>query len=137
MARKKTQTQALPVEPSELELQILGVLWQKKACTAREVLENLSDGKKRAYTTVLSAMQVMHRKGLIGQTGERQKLAHVYCASVSRRQVMKPRLRGMVQKVFGGSGFEAAMQLMKESDVTAEQLDEMAAWIEKTRKKKK
>ena len=123
-------------EPSELELQILGVLWQKKTCTAREVLRSLTDGKERAYTTVLSTMQGMHRKGLIDVTGEKQKLAHIYKPLVTRRQIVRPKLRNLVQRVFGGSGFQAAMGLMKESDLSAEELDEMAAWLKKKRKKK-
>ncbi|QQE10709.1 BlaI/MecI/CopY family transcriptional regulator [Planctomycetota bacterium] len=124
-------------EPSEFELQILSIFWDHGKCTAREVLEHLDDGKDRAYTSVLSVMQVMQKKGLIDLTGQRKKLAYVYHAKVTRRQIMGPRLKGLVQKVFGGSSFEAAMQLMNANDVSNDELDEMEAWIKSTRKTKK
>jgi predicted transcriptional regulator len=51
-------------QPAEFELQVLGVLWEHGPSTVREVLERLPDGKPRAYTSVLSVMQVMQKKGL-------------------------------------------------------------------------
>ena len=53
-----------PQRPSDLELQVLAVLWRRGPSTAREVMEALPDGKHRAYTTVLSVMQVMEKKEL-------------------------------------------------------------------------
>ena len=53
------------VKPSDLEMQVLSVLWERGPSTAREVLEAMPDGKKRAYTSVLSVMQVMEKKGLL------------------------------------------------------------------------
>ena len=88
------------VEPSELEMQVLGILWERGPCTARQVLDNLRDGKTRAYTTILTVMQVMHRKGLISRMpGE--GLAHVYKHAVTRKQVFKPFFGKLVSKVFG------------------------------------
>ena len=55
---KKTDSR----QPSELELQVLNVLWEKTKGTVREVMEALPDGKQRAYTTVLSVMQLMEKK---------------------------------------------------------------------------
>ena len=46
-------------KPSDFELQILSVLRASAPLTVREVRERLGDGKKRAYTSVLSVMQVM------------------------------------------------------------------------------
>ncbi len=50
-------------EPSRLEMQVLSVLWQRGASSVREVLAVMPDGKARAYTTILSVMQVMEKKG--------------------------------------------------------------------------
>ena len=58
-------------QPAEFELQVLGVLWEHGPSTVREVLERLPDGKPRAYTSVLSVMQVMQKKGLLA--AKRQK----------------------------------------------------------------
>ena len=47
------------VKPSDLEMQILSVLWENGPLTVREVLKMMPDKKERAYTSVLSVMQVM------------------------------------------------------------------------------
>ncbi|MCA9092782.1 MAG: BlaI/MecI/CopY family transcriptional regulator, partial [Planctomycetaceae bacterium] len=67
MPPKKTPPQKNPrgKKPSDLELQILHVLWQAGPSTVRDVLEKLPDQKKRAYTSVLSVMQVMQKKGFL------------------------------------------------------------------------
>lgn len=109
-----------PAKPSELEMQVLAVLWDRGPSTARHVLEALPDGKARAYTTVLTVLQVMEKKGLVSHT--RSGTAHVYQPAVSKRQVLRPMLRGLVQRVFGGSTSAAVQQLLSETDVSADEL---------------
>jgi len=88
-------------KPSDVELQVLSLLWREGPLTARQVLERLPDGKERAYTTVLTTLQVMEKKKLV--THERNGVAHVYSAIVKQNQVLRPLLRGLIDKVFGGS----------------------------------
>src|SRR5688572_10328806 len=97
-------------KPSELELQVLGMLWEKGPLTARAVLEALPDGRRRAYTTVLTVLQVMEKKGLL--TRKVDEVAHVWRPAVSRRQIMGPMLRGLVRNVFGGRPSQALQQLL-------------------------
>ena len=52
-------------QPSNLEMQILSVLWENGPCTVRDILDKIPDGKKRAYTTVLTMMQIMEKKKLV------------------------------------------------------------------------
>src|SRR5438105_7232753 len=85
--------------PSEFELQILGTLWESGPATVRQVMERLFDGKDRAYTSVLSVMQVMQKKGLLGLEKERDGLAHIFKPLVSREEIVRPLLRGLVSKV--------------------------------------
>ena len=78
--------------PSEMELQILAVLWEHGPSTVRAIRQLLPDGKNRAYTTVLTLVQIMEKKGLVGHTSQGQ--AHVYRPLVARRQsggVLGPR----------------------------------------------
>lgn len=107
-------------QPSELELQVLSVFWEKGPLTVRQLLEQLPDGKKRAYTTVLTVVQVMEKKGLV--THEREGVAHVYRAAVGRRQVMRPLMKRMLQNVFGGKASLAVQYLLNEAEVSPEEL---------------
>jgi BlaI family transcriptional regulator, penicillinase repressor len=114
-------------KPSDLELQVLSVLWERGPSTVRCVLEALPDGKARAYTTVLTVLQVMEKKGLLTHT--REGMAHVYKPTVDRRRVAGPLLRGLVQRVFGGSPAAAVQQLLRETDVSEEELAKMRSLL--------
>ena len=113
-------------EPSKLEMQVLSLLWQRGPLTARDILEALPDGKARAYTTVLSIMQVMEKKGLLSHTT--QGNTHLYKATVSRDEVAGPVLRGLVRQVFGGPA-TALQHLLSEKEVSRGELDEIKRLI--------
>lgn len=121
MAKKKP----VIVEPAEFELQVLGTLWEHGPGTVRQVMERLSDGKDRAYTSVLSVMQVMHKKGLLEVADERDGLAHIFRPLVTREQVAVPLLRGLVTKIFGGSTRTALQHLLNAEVVDRQEIDEM------------
>ena len=93
-------------EPSRLEMQVLSVLWQRGASTVREVMEVMPDRKARAYSTILSVMQVMEKKGLLSHVTEGN--THVYQARVSRQKVTGP-----------------LQHLLAEQKVSREELDEI------------
>ena len=114
-------------EPSKLEMQVLSVLWQRGASTVREVLEAMPDGKARAYTTILSVLQVMEKKRLVSHIS--QGNIHVYEARVSRERVTGPLLRELVRDVFGGSPASAMQQLLAGNEVAREELDEIKRLI--------
>ena len=111
------------VQPSELELQVLAMLWREGPQTVRQVRENLPDGKDRAYTTVLTVLQVMEKKGLVdhGKVGN----VHLYRPLVTRQQVLGPMFRTMVRNVFGGRPAEAMAHLIEDQSFSEEELVEV------------
>ena len=113
------------VRPSDLELQILGLLWREGPMTARRVLETIPDGKQRAYTSVLSVLQVMEKKGLIEHERPETGLAYVFRAAADRREILGPLLRRMVRSVFGGDPATAVQQLLSETAVDRGQIREI------------
>jgi BlaI family transcriptional regulator, penicillinase repressor len=116
------------VRPSELELQVLGVLWDRGPSPVRAVLEAMPDGKDRAYTTILSVMQVMEKKGLVGHTPQRQ--AHVYHAKVRRDEVLGPLMKDLLRNAFGGSPARALQYLLGGAELGEGELDEIRRMIE-------
>ena len=131
MAKKK-----IVAEPSEFELQVLGTLWEHGPGTVRQVMERLSDGKERAYTSVLSVMQVMQKKGLLEVADERDGLAHIFKPLVSREQVAVPLMRGLVAKIFGGST-KTAMQHLLDDSVGRDEINEMRKLLDEIDKRRK
>jgi len=115
-------------KPSELELQVLSVLWERKQVTVRELLAAMPDGKKRAYTTLLSVLQVMEKKALVAH--DRSGLTHVYRPAVKTRQVLGPLLRGLVRNVFGGSPSNVLQSLITDADIGQQELAKIKELIE-------
>lgn len=114
--------------PSELELQVLGVLWDRGPSPVRAVLEAMPDGKDRAYTTILSVMQVMEKKGLVGHKPQGQ--ANIYHAKVRRDQVLGPMMRDLLRNAFGGSPARALQCLLGGAELRDGDLDEIRRVIE-------
>jgi BlaI family transcriptional regulator, penicillinase repressor len=118
-------------KPSDMEMQVLGVLWEKGPCTARQVLEAMPDGKQRAYTTVLSVMQVMEKKGLLTHTSK--GTAHVYRPAVSRRSVVQPFMRRVLNEVFGGRPAAMVQAILSDTAVSDADLAEMRRLLAQAR----
>lgn len=115
-------------EPSDLELQILSLLWERGPMTARQVLERMRDGKPRAYTTVLSVMQVMEKKGLLTHRSAGQ--THVYRPKVTRARVIGRLLGRLVNHVFGGDPSAAVQSLLQQTPVSPEELAQIRSVVE-------
>ncbi len=114
-------------KPSDMELQVLAVLWENGPSTVRQVLDAMPDGKQRAYTTVLSVMQVMEKKKLLDHT--RDGLAHVYRPSVTRNQIYRPLMKDLLTNFFSGKASTAMQFLLAEADVDEAELKEIRRLI--------
>ena len=88
-------------QPTQAELQILQVLWQKGESTVREVHDELSSTHTTGYTTVLKIMQIMYEKGLLER--DESSRAHIYSATVDQSETQGQMVRDLVSKVFEGS----------------------------------
>ena len=77
-------TNIKPLKPTESELEILQVLWDKGAATVRDVHEVLSVYKDSGYTTTLKLMQIMHEKGIV--TRDDSNKTHIYKPNVDKEK---------------------------------------------------
>jgi predicted transcriptional regulator len=109
--------------PTDAELEILRVLWERGACTVREVQEALNGTKPTGYTTVLKLMQIMTDKGLV-RRDERQR-AHVYEAQLAQEQTQRQLVSDLVERVFNGSASGLVMQALASKKTSASELSEI------------
>ncbi len=121
---KKTDSR----QPSELELQVLNVLWEKSKATVREVMDALPDGKQRAYTTVLSVMQLMEKKKMLSRSAQGGR--HVYRPKLKQAKVGKTLLERIVHYAFGQSASKAIVQLMGNYRLEADEIQEIRALLD-------
>ena len=111
------------IKPTESELEILQVLWDKGNATVREVHEELSAYKDSGYTTTLKLMQIMFEKGLVRRDDSNK--THVYTPNVSKEKTQRQLVGKMVDSLFGGSASQLAMQALGTSQPSKEELDEI------------
>ena len=83
------------IKPTESELEILKVLWEKGTASVREVHEELAKSKDVGYTTTLKLMQIMFEKGLVKRDATFK--THIYEPTVSRDRTQKHLLNKMIK----------------------------------------
>jgi len=121
------------VKPTESELQILAVLWQKGPATVKEVHEQL--GRQTGYTTVLKFMQIMTDKGLVVREDKRGK-SHVFRAALAPERMQKTLVGDLVRRAFGGS-LKKLMVAALSQETSPEELHEIRRMIEEAEAKSK
>jgi predicted transcriptional regulator len=110
--------------PTDAELAILQVIWERGPSTVREVHEVLNKGDaSTGYTTVLKLMQIMTEKGLV-ERDESQR-AHVYRTRVSQQKTQRQLVTDLLNRAFGGSPARLAMQALSTKKASAEELAEL------------
>jgi predicted transcriptional regulator len=98
--------------PTELELQILKILWRSGPASVREIRESLVEDAQRelAHTTVVTVLHTMTDKGLLGR--EQHGKAYTFSARVSEASVSKGMLDDLLNRVFDGSAEALLLNLL-------------------------
>lgn len=122
------------IKPTESELEILNIIWEKNAATVRDVHEELSKTKDVGYTTTLKLMQIMHEKGLVKR--DESMRTHVYQAAVNKEKTQKHLLDKMIESLFGGSSTQLVLQALGsgEQKLSNEELEKIQLLLNDLRK---
>lgn len=120
------------VVPTERELQALKVLWQLGRATVRELTAAINErGDSLAYTTVLSLLQVMEQKGLVGH--EASGKVYSYFARVERDAIYRRLAKGFLDRVFDGAMDEYLVHALESKRISAEELSRLEQLIAQAR----
>lgn len=120
------------IKPTESELEILQVLWEKDKASVREVHEELLKTKEAGYTTTLKLMQIMHEKGLVSRDDSFK--THIYQASVSKEKTQQHLLGKMINTLFGGSSTELVLQALGNHKTSPAELEEIQRLLNNLKK---
>lgn len=115
------------IKPTESELEILNVIWDKGQATVRDVHEVLEARKQSGYTTTLKLMQIMIEKGLLER--EVSGKSHVYKAIVKREDAQDQLLQRLIDNAFSGSASQLVMQALGHHKSTPEELEEIRNYL--------
>ena len=119
--------------PTDLELELLKVVWARGQATVREVFQDLSKQRKIAYTTVLTMMGILEHKGHLEKiAGER---AYIYRPTRPKDQGVEGMVEEFVNRVFSGSAKPLLVHLVEDPSIPKEDLAEIEKLLRARRKK--
>jgi BlaI family transcriptional regulator, penicillinase repressor len=117
--------------PTEAELELLQILWQKEPATVREIHEALNQEKPSGYTTVLKLLQIMTAKGLVVR--DEANRAHVYRAAFTQDAMQSRLLKDLSNRLFAGSAAQLALHALSMAPASENELAEIRALLERKR----
>lgn len=120
------------LKPTESELEILQILWEKEKATVREVHEVLSKTKDAGYTTTLKLLQIMFEKGLV--TRDDSNKTHIYQAVVTKQRTQKQFLDKMINTLFAGSSTQLVLQALGNQKSSKDELEEIQKYLDTLKK---
>lgn len=115
-------------QPTNVELELLRILWKRGPSTVREVHEALDRATPVGYTTVLKVLQIMTEKGLV--TRDESARTHVYSAAVTQDATQKRLVTDLVDRAFGGSALGLVMQALSAKPASPEELQRIRALLD-------
>ncbi len=116
-------------KPTDAELAILSVIWERGAASVREVFEEVGTRQGVGYTTVLKLMQIMTDKGLLERDASRRP--QVFSAASPRRQTQRLLLRHLLDRAFGGSPGSLVVQALALRKSSPDELREIRALLDR------
>ena len=117
--------------PTDGELAILRILWDRGPSTVRQVHDVLALERQAAYTTALKLLQIMTEKGLV-ERDERDR-THIYRARLSEETTQRQLVRDLVDRAFAGSASKLVMQALATRRASAEELRDIRKAIDGAR----
>ena len=126
----KKAAAADPLTPQELE--IMKVVWRKGPATVRDVYEDLLGHRRIAYTSVMTMMNVLERKGHLRKSQEER--AYVYEPTSPQKRVLSSMVGEFVDRVFNGSASPLLQHLIEDERLTSEDLRDIQRLIKQRRR---
>ncbi len=115
-------------QPTEVELQILRILWELGPCPVREMHARLNAEKGTNYSTTVKMLSVMLDKGLVKR--DEKASPHIYRPVLSREKTGKRMVGDLIDKVYDGAAMSLVLQALATSKPTKEDLDEVRQFLD-------
>ena len=107
--------------PTDTELEILRIVWANGPRSVRQVHEELQQTKDVAYSTVLTQMQFMYKKGMLLR--DETYHSHIYKAVKTQLQTERSLVRSLIKHTFGGSARSLVLRALETENISSEELE--------------
>jgi BlaI family penicillinase repressor len=118
---------------TKLELQVMEALWQKGACSVREIQETFPESGRPAYTTVQTTVYRLERKKVL-RCVKRISNANIFAAAISRNDAQR-RLIDELLALIGGRGKLVMTHLVEAGEITLDDVKEAEKALRKASRK--
>lgn len=115
-------------KPTNAELAILRVMWEKGPSSVREVHDAMPPERQVGYTTVLKTMQIMAEKGLLRRKDRGR--AHVYEPTAKEEAAKRDLVGDLMDRVFGGSARDLVMHALGAKPASPEEIAEIRRMLD-------
>ncbi len=123
--------------PTSRELEALKVLWEQGQATVRDIYVGMrSDEQDLAYTTVLSLVQTMEKKGLVSRKSEGRGKTHMYSAKIRSQPTLRKLAGQFVDRVFDGMVSQYVVSALESKQPSDRELDELERMITEAKQKR-
>jgi predicted transcriptional regulator len=116
---------------TDLELQIMKIVWDRESSTVRDVYESLVKTRKIAYTTVMTMMRILEQKGHLKKSSRER--AYVYRPTKPKKKVVGAMVRDFLDRVFNGSAEPLLVHLVEEGELSKENLQKVSRMLRKSK----
>ena len=121
---------SMSTQPTEVELQILRILWQSGGSTAREVHNGLAEVEEKdtTYSTTVKMLSVMLEKGLVKR--DESATPQIYRAATSQKVTQRKMLGDLIDKVYDGSALSLVLQALASGKASPDELAEVRRMVD-------
>lgn len=119
----------------QLQRAVMEIIWRQGEATVHQVRDRLDGEKQLAYTTILTTLQKLEKAGWLTHRAEGK--SYVYLPRRSRDQAGAGSVRQFLKRVFDGNAVAMFQHLIREGDLSEEDLKEVRKLIDEKRKEKR
>jgi len=109
--------------PTELELEILKILWREGPLPVSSVRDHLTGFRELAHTSVMTIMNIMTEKKYLKRT--RNGKSYTYKTVLTEEKTTRGMLGDIVNRAFDGSAKLAMLNLLEAKDIHEDELKEL------------
>ncbi len=108
---------------TEAELRLMNILWRRGESAVQDLVDALPEGEPLAYTSVLTTIRVLEKKGYVQhrQVGR----AFLYLPCVAEQEAGRSEVRHVLQRFFGNSPERLLLSLLGDADITPAELERL------------
>ncbi len=135
IVRTNSYVEMTELKPTESEMEVLQIMWDKEPCTVRDVHDILEKTKDVGYTSTLKLMQIMFDKGMVER--DTTSRSHLYKSLISREQAQETALNKFIDTVFKGSSTDLIMKALGQHVASEKELDVITEYLNQFKQTKK